>query len=294
MTSLAWSQHLRSLLLPSQATCLDTFGSDAGHAEWFGHATSLLFGSMRTLKHVILALTWILPASSSSYHSETGILQYVNPKIGTFGYSPNGNGGMIPSVSPPFGMTRWTPQTRENFISQCPYHDVDEYIHGFQATHQPAIWMGESGQVVLSPGLGDVEPLFERRGLRFQKYNEMSTPYVYEVTLNAERTGVQGVNLTESLWSPVPGGAQSVPEDIENGTNGRTRRALAWPSEPTGSAHAYSHIKVKHWGSPPTGGSERVIRVVLARSMAMSRLTGSLGSFKCKLACWPLVARFCI
>jgi len=161
-------------------------------------------------------------------------------------------------------MTRWTPQTRENFISQCPYHDADEYIHGFQATHQPAIWMGESGQVVLSPGLGDVEPLFERRGLRFQKNNEKSTPYVYEVTLNAEKTGVQGVNLTESLWSPVPGGAQSVPEDVENGTNGRTRRALAWPSEPTGSVHAYSHIGIKHWGSPPTSGSERVIKVVFA------------------------------
>ena len=49
----------------------------------------------------------------SSYHDGAGVLQYVNPKIGTYGITPNGNGGMIPSVSPPFGMTRWTPQTRE-------------------------------------------------------------------------------------------------------------------------------------------------------------------------------------
>lgn len=68
----------------------------------------------------------------ANYHGNAGVLQYVNPKIGTFGYSPNGNGGMIPSVAPPFGMTRWTAQTRENFISQCPYHDADTYIHGFQ------------------------------------------------------------------------------------------------------------------------------------------------------------------
>ncbi|KAF2092457.1 hypothetical protein NA57DRAFT_50296 [Rhizodiscina lignyota] len=124
--------------------------------------------------------------SSSGYYSNAGVLQYVNPRIGTFGYSPNGNGGMIPSVSPPFGMTRWTPQTRENYISQCPYHDADTYMHGFQATHQPAIWMGESGQVVLSPGFGGVRPLFEQRGMSFSKSSETSTPYVYEVTLNAD------------------------------------------------------------------------------------------------------------
>ncbi|EGP83845.1 uncharacterized protein MYCGRDRAFT_29807, partial [Zymoseptoria tritici IPO323] len=107
-------------------------------------------------------------------------LRYVDPKIGTYGVTPNGNGGMIPSVSPPFGMTRWTPQTRENFISQCPYNDMDGHIHGFQATHQPAIWMGESGQVVLSLGVGEVKPLFVERAHKFLKRDERSTPYVYE------------------------------------------------------------------------------------------------------------------
>lgn len=52
-------------------------------------------------------------AIPSSYHNNAGVLQYVNPKIGTYGITPNGNGGMIPSVGMPFGMTRWTPQTRE-------------------------------------------------------------------------------------------------------------------------------------------------------------------------------------
>jgi hypothetical protein len=102
--------------------------------------------------------TLIAPIFSStlvaSHHANAGVLQYVNPKIGTYGITPNGNGGMIPSVSVPFGMTRWMPQTREKPISQCPYNDADQYIHGFQATHQPAIWMGESVQVVLSAGVG--------------------------------------------------------------------------------------------------------------------------------------------
>ena len=62
-------------------------------------------------------------ATPASYHHDAGVLRYVNPKIGTYGTTPNGNGGMVPSVSPPFGMTRWTPQTRE--VSFTSRHDED-------------------------------------------------------------------------------------------------------------------------------------------------------------------------
>jgi putative alpha-1,2-mannosidase len=71
------------------------------------------YASMRNLL-TSSAVFSLLSFSSwaTSYHDNVGVLQYVNPKIGTYGVTPNGNGGMIPSVSPPFGMTRWTPQTR--------------------------------------------------------------------------------------------------------------------------------------------------------------------------------------
>ena len=202
-----------------------------------------------------------LGAHASSYHDNAGVLVFVNPKIGTYGITPNGNGGMIPSVSPPFGMTRWTSQTRygpdnecleakhadfyrENFISQCPYNDADEYIHGFQATHQPAIWMGESGQVVLSPGVGDVKPLFAQRAHSFSKDNEVSTPYVYQVTMNAESVEA-GHNLTESIYSPVPGGAQAVPAIVSEGANGRTRRAVPVIPEATESPSVVGYRRRK-------------------------------------------------
>ncbi|KAK4505215.1 hypothetical protein PRZ48_003178 [Zasmidium cellare] len=161
--------------------------------------------------------------STGNWHDGAGVLQFVNPKIGTYGVTPNGNGGMIPSVGMPFGMTRWTAQTRENFISQAPYNDLDGFIHGFQATHQPAIWMGESGQVVLSPGVGQIEPLFERRAHAFAKADERSSAYVYEVSMEAG-TREAGKDLTESIYSPVPGGAQPVPETVREGANGRVRR----------------------------------------------------------------------
>lgn len=179
----------------------------------------------------ILSILGCVKAHSTSqdepnYHNDAAVLQYVNPMIGTYGTTPNGNGGMIPSVSTPFGMTRWTPQTRENFISQVPYGASDRLMHGFQATHQPAIWMGESGQVVLMPGLGDVQPLFQNRGLAFRKSDERSTPYVYEVLLDATQLMNRDWNATAEAAGdgPDPGGAGAVPSDVKEGSNGRIRK----------------------------------------------------------------------
>jgi hypothetical protein len=165
----------------------------------------------------------------SNYHANAGVLEYVNPLIGTYGHSPNDNGGMIPSVGLPFGMTRWTPQTRENFISQVPYSYGDRLIHGFQATHQPAIWMGEAGQTVLTPGMGEVQPLFENRGLAFRKEDERSTAYVYEVLLDATQLLDRNWNSTAEAVGdgPVPGGAGPVPEDVEEGAYGRKTAHVA-------------------------------------------------------------------
>lgn len=103
--------------------------------------------------------------------------------IGNGGDTPNGSGGMIPSVAPPFGMTRWVAQTRENYVSVLPYNHTDTVIRGFQGTHQPAIWMGESGQVIIAPGIGEVKPSFEDRGLSFKKENEVSTVSYYKVDM---------------------------------------------------------------------------------------------------------------
>jgi putative alpha-1,2-mannosidase len=108
---------------------------------------------------------------------------------------------MIPSTGPPFAMTRWVPQTRQNYVSgelempRCvlatnistvtPYNQTDSMIRGFQGTHQPAIWMGESGQVVVAPAFSNGAPAtaFEERGLEFDKAAEISTPSYYSAVL---------------------------------------------------------------------------------------------------------------
>ncbi|KAF8574017.1 glycoside hydrolase family 92 protein [Ramaria rubella] len=116
-------------------------------------------------------------------------VDHVNPMIGNGGDSPNGSGGMIPSTAPPFAMTRWVAQTRQNYVSVTPYNQTDTAIHGFQGTHQPAIWMGESGQVVVAPGVGTVTPAFEDRGIPFSHEDEVSTASYYSVKMRPETGG---------------------------------------------------------------------------------------------------------
>jgi putative alpha-1,2-mannosidase len=96
---------------------------------------------------------------------------------------------MIPSTAPPFAMTRWVAQMRENYVSVTPYNYTNTKIHGFQGTHQPAIWMGESAQVVVVPGAGTVENNFARRGMRFSHDDELTTLSYYRVRMDTIEGG---------------------------------------------------------------------------------------------------------
>ncbi|RXW16690.1 hypothetical protein EST38_g9162 [Candolleomyces aberdarensis] len=141
-------------------------------------------------------------------------LDSVNLYIGTTGTEPNKAGGMIPSVAPPFGMTRWVAQTQVSYVSATPYNaswaleggkEHNEKIHGFMGTRQPAIWMGESGSIAVVPGviyeepdggvnLEDIRTEFESRGLKVVSRNdpqavdygreEVVTPSYYSVLLD--------------------------------------------------------------------------------------------------------------
>ena len=105
----------------------------------------------------------------------------VNVMIGTTGPSVYDYGGMIPGVTVPFGMTHWTARTRENKISVYSYNYKDTTIRGFIGTHQPAIWMGDYGQVSLMPYAGELstpEPV-----LPFRHEDERAAPNYYSVKM---------------------------------------------------------------------------------------------------------------
>jgi putative alpha-1,2-mannosidase len=102
--------------------------------------------------------------------------------IGTM-KSKIGYGGTMPFVSPPFAMTNWTPQTRQNKISVTSYEYDDKLITGFIGTHQPAIWMGDYGYITLMPQVGELQTTPEARGLAFSHSEETAKPDHYAVSL---------------------------------------------------------------------------------------------------------------
>jgi predicted alpha-1,2-mannosidase len=108
----------------------------------------------------------------------------VNPLIGT-GSGKIGYGGTMPFVTPPFGMTNWTPQTRQNKLGGVSYKFEDTAITGFMGTHQPAIWMGDYGYVTIMPEIGDLKTTPEARKLPFQHTDEIARPDYYAVRMDA-------------------------------------------------------------------------------------------------------------
>jgi predicted alpha-1,2-mannosidase len=111
-------------------------------------------------------------------------VDWVNLYIGT-GSGPIGYGGTMPFVTPPFGMTNWTPQTRQNKLSGVSYKYEDTTISGFMGTHQPAIWMGDYGYLTLMPEIDDLKMTPDDRKLPFTHADEIVRPDYYSVIMNA-------------------------------------------------------------------------------------------------------------
>ena len=145
--------------------------------------------------HRILVCLLFAPSLFAAYRD---LLAYVNPMIGTQ-KSRIGYGGTMPFVSPPFAMTNWTPQTRQNKISITSYQYDDTAITGFTGTHQPAIWMGDYGYITLMPQVGELRTTPETRQLAFYHSDETAKPDYYAVSLRiadgtrirAEMTGTE-------------------------------------------------------------------------------------------------------
>lgn len=113
-----------------------------------------------------------------AFREEDG-LKYVDPLIGTEGEGTE-YGGLMPYIGVPFGSAQWTPMTRLNDVSCLSYNAADTLLLGFIGSRQPAIWMGDWGQVSFMPQIGEVDVNFSSRGSRieYEKY----TPYSGNVT----------------------------------------------------------------------------------------------------------------
>src|SRR3954451_11986589 len=129
--------------------------------------------------------------------ADRDVLGYVNPLIGTR-ESQIGYGGTMPFVSPPFAMTNWTPQTRQNKISITSYHYGDKTISGFIGTHQPAIWMGDYGYLTLVPEVGPLRTTPDDRKLEYSHGSEVASPDYYAASLRTRENASIRAELTAS------------------------------------------------------------------------------------------------
>lgn len=125
---------------------------------------------------MLLIINSIQPIQSQSH------VDYVNMMIGTDGTHHTEYGGIIPSVTQPFGMTSWCAVTRENRISRTMYHYKDETLQGFMASHQPCIWMADYGFMTLMPQINRLQINKDVRKVRLDRNKETATPYYYKVT----------------------------------------------------------------------------------------------------------------
>lgn len=106
-------------------------------------------------------------------------LDYVDPMIGTEGGGTE-YGGLMPYVGVPFGSAQWVAMTRLTEVSVTSYNDNDSLLLGYIASRQPAIWMGEWGQVSFQPQLGEPVTDYRSRGQYIDR--EAYTPYSGKVS----------------------------------------------------------------------------------------------------------------
>ena len=138
------------------------------------------------------------------------VLQFVNPLIGTGKSSgpsaANHNEGsaawglVTPAVSTPFGMTQWTPQTRDTENKGvAPYYYGGNKIEGFRGSH----WLGgactqDYGSFTIMPMTGYLRTFASERASSFLHENEISTPAYYSCMLEDYITFVEMTGTARS------------------------------------------------------------------------------------------------
>ena len=141
-------------------------------------------------------LSLYLSCQSQVSKTSKDYTQYVNPIIGTaptttisglkHGGGTENNAMVQPSVTMPFAMTNWSPQTT-NTEKKCvsSYYYKDSLITGFRGSH----WLSgsctqEYGSMAIMPVSGKLVCNPWKRGSKYSHVKEVSNPYDYKVELS--------------------------------------------------------------------------------------------------------------
>ena len=103
----------------------------------------------------------ILVSSWSCSAGAAEPLDWVDPLIGTEGAGTQ-YGGMMPYTGVPFGSFHAVAMTRTNRIGRLSFNSADDTLLGVILTRQPAIWMGDWGEVRIETPPAKIEVLDAR------------------------------------------------------------------------------------------------------------------------------------
>ena len=133
-------------------------------------------------------------------------IDYIDPLIGTEGKGSQ-YGGMMPMTGVPFGSIQWVPMTRLTEVGALSYNEIDAQLLGFIGTRQPAIWMGDWGQVSFMPRTGAVDCDFATRGTSFDHAREQVAPWRTRIASGGIVTDYAGTSRAAVYRIRFPKGA---------------------------------------------------------------------------------------
>ena len=134
-----------------------------------------------TLKSCLLAFCMVLLCVPSMYANNDPV-DYVNPLVGTDSKYQLSTGNTYPTISMPWGMNAWTPQTGKMGDGWTYAYDADK-IRGFKQTHQPSPWMNDYGQFAIMPVADKLVFDQDQRASWLSHKAEEGKPYYYKVYL---------------------------------------------------------------------------------------------------------------
>ena len=114
--------------------------------------------------------------------SQSSLVEYVNPLVGTDSDHSLSNGNTYPAIALPWGMNFWTPQTNK-MGNGWGYMYHDKKIRGFKQTHQPSPWINDYAAFSIFPETGELVTDENKRASWFSHKAEISRPHYYRVYL---------------------------------------------------------------------------------------------------------------
>jgi len=119
-----------------------------------------------------------------------GLVNLVNPLVGTQSEFKLSTGNTYPAIALPWGMNFWTPNTGK-MGNGWQYNYTDYKIRGFKQTHQPSPWINDYGAFSIMPETDSLVFNSDNRASWFSHKTEVAKPHYYKVYLSDYDTWIE-------------------------------------------------------------------------------------------------------